>query len=35
MDRLLESLPEDKIDEFARSEYFDLYRKVFEYFDLA
>ena len=35
MDRLLESLPEDKIDEFARSEYFDLYRKIFEYFDLA
>ncbi len=35
MDRLLESLPEDKIDEFARSEYFELYRKVFEYFDLA
>lgn len=35
MDRLLESLPEDKIDDFARSEYFDLYRKVFEYFDLA
>ncbi|MCE1196156.1 hypothetical protein LWX53_06630 [bacterium] len=35
MDRLLESLPEDKIDEFARSEYFDLYRKIYEYFDLA
>jgi hypothetical protein len=35
LDRLLESLPEDKVDEFARSEYFDLYRKVFEYFDLT
>ncbi|MCX7026258.1 MAG: hypothetical protein NT061_01940 [Spirochaetes bacterium] len=35
LDRLLESLPEDKVDEFARSEYFDLYRKVFEHFDLT
>jgi hypothetical protein len=35
LDRLLEALPEDKVDEFARSEYFDLYRKVFEYFDLT
>jgi hypothetical protein len=35
LDRLLESLPESKVDEFARSEYFDLYRKVFEYFDLT
>lgn len=35
LDRLLESLPEEKIDQFARSEYFDLYRKVFEYFDLV
>ncbi|MDX9827640.1 MAG: hypothetical protein RBT73_07820 [Spirochaetia bacterium] len=35
LDRLLESLPEDKIDQFARSEYFDLYRKVFEYFELV
>ncbi|MDD3981057.1 MAG: hypothetical protein RBT72_03935 [Spirochaetia bacterium] len=35
LDRLLESLPEEKIDQFARSEYFDLYRKVFEYYDLV
>lgn len=30
MDQLLESLPEDKIEEFARSEYFDTYKKLFE-----
>ncbi len=30
MDKLLESLPEDKIEEFARSEYFDTYKKLFE-----
>lgn len=35
LDRLLESLPEAKIDEFAGSEYFDLYRKIFDYFDLS
>ncbi len=35
LDRLLESLPEDKIDEFARSEYFELYRKTFEFFGLV
>jgi hypothetical protein len=35
LDKLLESLPEDRIDEFARSEYFELYRKVFERFDLV
>jgi hypothetical protein len=35
LDRLLESLPEEKIDAFAKSEYFELYRKVFEFFDLA
>ena len=35
LDKLLESLPEDKIDEFARSEYFELYRKIFERFDLV
>ena len=35
MDRLLESLPEEKIDEFARSEYFELYRKIFEFFGLV
>ncbi len=30
LDKLLESLPEDKIEEFARSEYFDTYKKIFE-----
>jgi hypothetical protein len=30
MDRLLESLPEEKIEEFAKSEYFDTYKKLFE-----
>jgi hypothetical protein len=30
MDHLLESLPEDKIEEFARSEYFDSYKKIFK-----
>ena len=30
MDHLLESLPEDKIDEFAQSEYFDTYKKIFK-----
>jgi len=30
MDQLLESLPEDKIEEFARSEHFEVYRKLFE-----
>ncbi len=29
MDRLLESLPEEKITEFAQSEYFDRYKKLF------
>ncbi len=29
MDRLLESLPEEKISEFAQSEYFDRYKKLF------
>lgn len=35
LDGLLESLPEEKIDEFARSEYFELYRKIFEFFGLV
>ncbi len=35
LDRLLESLPESKIDEFAGSEYFELYRKVFDFFELS
>lgn len=30
LDKLLESLPESKIDEFAHSEYFDTYKKLFE-----
>jgi hypothetical protein len=30
LDQLLESLPEDKIEEFAKSEYFDTYKKLFE-----
>jgi hypothetical protein len=30
MDQLLESLPEEKIEEFAKSEYFETYKKLFE-----
>jgi len=30
MDRLLESLPDDKIQEFAESEHFETYKKLFE-----
>ena len=30
MDQLLESLPEDKIEEFAKSQYFDSYKKLFK-----
>ena len=30
LDKLLESLPDSKIDEFAHSEYFDTYKKLFE-----
>jgi hypothetical protein len=30
MDKLLESLPEEKIEEFAKSDYFDTYKKLFE-----
>jgi hypothetical protein len=30
MDQLLENLPEDKIEEFARSEHFEVYKKLFE-----
>ncbi len=30
MDQLLESLPEEKIQEFARSEHFEVYKKIFE-----
>jgi hypothetical protein len=35
MDQLLESLPESKIEEFAKSEYFDTYKKLFEELGLA
>jgi hypothetical protein len=35
MDHLLESLPEEKIEEFAKSEYFDTYKKLFEELGLA
>lgn len=35
LDRLLESLPEEKIEEFANSEYFELYRAVFEKLGLS
>ncbi|MGI0509816.1 hypothetical protein HH007_02360 [Treponema denticola] len=30
MDQLLESLPEEKIEEFAKSEYFDTYKRLFD-----
>lgn len=30
MDKLLESLPEEKIEEFARSEHFEVYKKLFD-----
>ena len=30
MDQLLEALPEDKVEEFARSEYFAMYNKLFK-----
>jgi hypothetical protein len=35
MDKLLENLPEEKISEFARSEYFDTYKKLFEELGIA
>jgi hypothetical protein len=35
MDQLLESLPEEKIEEFAKSEYFDTYKKLFEELGIA
>jgi hypothetical protein len=35
MDQLLESLPEEKIEEFAKSEYFDTYKKLFQELGLA
>lgn len=30
MDHLLEALPDDKIEEFAKSEHFDVYKRLFE-----
>jgi hypothetical protein len=35
MDQLLESLPDEKIEEFAKSEYFDTYKKLFKELGLA
>lgn len=35
LDRLLESLPEERIEEFANSEYFNLYQHVFERLGLS
>ncbi|MDR2742636.1 MAG: hypothetical protein LBB98_10865 [Treponema sp.] len=35
MDQLLESLPEEKIEEFAKSEHFNTYKKLFEELGLA
>jgi len=35
MDQLLESLPEDKITEFAQSEQFETYKKLFKELGLA
>lgn len=34
MDQLLEALPEEKIQEFARSEHFEVYKKLFEELEL-
>ena len=30
MDNLLDALPEEKIQEFARSKHFEVYKKIFE-----
>ena len=30
MDQLLESLPEEQIEKFAKSEYFEIYKKLFD-----
>ena len=35
MDQLLENLPDDKIKEFAKSEHFDVYKKLFTELGLA
>jgi hypothetical protein len=35
MDQLLEALPDEKIEEFARSEYYDTYKKLFKELGIA
>jgi hypothetical protein len=35
MDQLLEALPDDKIEEFAKSDYYDTYKKLFKELGLA
>ena len=30
MDDLLESLPEEKVEEFVRSEHYEVYKKIFK-----
>ncbi|MCL2206344.1 MAG: hypothetical protein FWB82_07505, partial [Treponema sp.] len=35
MDRLLEALPDEKIEEFARSKHYDTYKKLFKELGLA
>ena len=35
MDQLLENLPEEKIEEFARSEQFSTYKKLFKELGLS
>ena len=35
MDQLLEALPDDKIQEFARSEHFEVYKKIFTELGIA
>jgi hypothetical protein len=35
MDKLLEALPDEKIEEFAKSEYYDTYKKLFKELGLA
>ena len=35
MDKLLEALPDDKIAEFARSEQFEIYKKLFKDLDIS
>jgi hypothetical protein len=35
MENLLESLPEEKIEEFANSKYFETYKKIFKEWGLV